>query len=58
MIIDNCLDALLQNDGRDVFVFNPDHKIRSFFSDELCLEGALDGNEITIEDCNNGHKDE
>jgi len=32
LIIERCLDALLLNDERDMFVFTPDHKIRSYYN--------------------------
>jgi len=32
LVTDNCLDVLLLNDARDIFVFTPDHKIRSYYN--------------------------
>jgi len=55
LIIDDCLDALLHEDGRDLWMFYADHKIRSYYNYELCMEGSIDHETITIEDCNNGH---
>jgi len=54
-ILDDCLDTVLEEDARDLFTFESDHKIRSYYDNQLCLEGASDKKSVMVQPCNNGN---
>jgi len=56
--LDDCLDTVLEEDARDLFTFESDHKIRSYYDNQLCLEGASDKKSVMVMPCNNGHTKE